>query len=247
MLIKFLGTSHGYASAQRYCSCTMIRTGESIYYIDAGAPVYPLTLKAGYDIKNVKALFNTHFHRDHIEGAVELLETIDYFERGCSIKVLLPEENGKRGLIGFLDAMNGYPFECDRIDIGVYSAGAVYTDENISVTAFPNQHLVYQNRPSYSFLIESEGKRVIFTGDMSGCLQKNDFPTAAFEAENDLIVCEMAHFSPEHVMPYLEKCRAGKIAFTHVYPLEKYDAIREMNGKFPFQILTPEDGDEIQI
>ena len=43
MRIKFLGTSHGYASAERYCSCTMIETGGSIYYIDAGAPVYPLT------------------------------------------------------------------------------------------------------------------------------------------------------------------------------------------------------------
>ena len=102
MRIKFLGTGHGYASAQRYCSCTMIETGGSIYYIDAGAPVYPLTLQDGCSMKNVRALFNTHFHRDHIAGAVELLETIEYFERECRIQVLLPEENGTSTLLPIL-------------------------------------------------------------------------------------------------------------------------------------------------
>ncbi len=247
MRIKFLGTSHGYASARRYCSCTMIETGGCIYYIDAGAPVYPLTLKDGRSVKHVRALFNTHFHRDHIAGAPELLESIDWFERECSLKVFLPEENGKQGLIGFLSAMNGKPFTNDRIDFRVYTSGTIYSDENITVTAFPTKHIAYQNRPSYAFLLQAEGKRVLFTGDLSVRLEGQDFPAVAWEAENELIVCEMAHFTPEQALPYLEKCRTKQLAFTHVYPLEKYDVIRQMSGKFPFSVFAPEDGDALWI
>ena len=245
MRINFLGTGHGYASAQRYCSCTMIETGGSIYYIDAGAPVYPLTLQDGCSMKNVRALFNTHFHRDHIAGAVELLETIEYFERKCRIQVLLPEENGKRSLIDFLSALKAGPFGNERIDISVFTAGTIYKDENIAVTAFPTKHIAYQNRPSYAFLLEAEGKRVLFTGDMSVRLEGQDFPAAAWEDENELIVCEMAHFTPEQVLPYLKKCRTKQLAFTHVYPLEKYDEIAQLQLFFP--VLCPADGDEILL
>lgn len=245
MRIKFLGTSHGYASAERYCTCTMVEIGESIYYIDAGAPVYPLTLQDGRRIKNVRALFNTHFHRDHIAGAVELLESINHFERECSIRVFLPEAEGERSLRDFLSVMNGSPFENERIAFSTYSPGRIYCDERLTVTAFPTKHLAYQNRPSYAFLLEAEGKRVLFTGDMSVRLEGRDFPSAAWEAENELIVCEMAHFTPEQVLPYLEKCRTKQLAFTHVYPLEKYEQIAQL--RIPFPVLCPADGDEILL
>ncbi len=245
MRIKFLGTSHGYASAERYCSCTMIETGGSIYYIDAGAPVYPLTLRDGRSMKDVRALFNTHFHRDHIAGAAELLESIDWFERECRIQVLLPEENGKQGLLGFLSALKGAPFENERITISVYSSGRIYSDENITVTAFPTKHIAYQNRPSYAFLLEAEGRRVLFTGDMSVRLEGDDFPAAAWEAENDLIVCEMAHFTAEQALPYLKKCRTAQLAFVHVYPLEKYEQIARL--PLSCSVLCPADGDEILL
>lgn len=245
MRISFLGTSHGYASAQRYCSAAMIETGGSIYYIDAGAPVYPLTLKAGKDMKNVRALFNTHFHRDHIAGAVELLESIDYFERECRIQVFLPEENGRDRLVDFLSAMGGTPFCNERIGFSVYAAGLVYEDEHITVTAYPTRHLSYQNRPSYALLVQGEGKRVLFTGDMSVCLAENDFPAAAWEEENTLIVCEMAHFTPKQAEPYLKKCRTKKLAFTHVYPLENYAGIARLS--LPCEVLLPADGDILAL
>jgi hypothetical protein len=67
------------------------------------------------------------------------------------------------------------------------------------------------------------------------------------EDDIDLFVCEMAHFNAEQIAPYLKKCRAKIVAFTHVYPLGKYNDIEEMKGKYSFDIITPSDGDVLEI
>ena len=36
MKITFLDTCHGVPAADRYCSCTMLEAGGSLYFIDAG-------------------------------------------------------------------------------------------------------------------------------------------------------------------------------------------------------------------
>ena len=59
MKVTFLGSSHGVPSAERYCSCIMIEAGESIYFLDAGAPIMEELLKLNKDINNVKAVFIT--------------------------------------------------------------------------------------------------------------------------------------------------------------------------------------------
>ena len=87
---------------------------------------------------------------------------------------------------------------------------------------------------------------MLFSGDLSSKLSKEDFPQIAFEQEFDLIVCEMAHFKSEHVSPYLEKCLTKQFYFNHVnQPMSKFDAIEAMQGKYPYPIYIAHDKDEI--
>ena len=102
-------------------------------------------------------------------------------------------------------------------------------------------------RPSYGVLIEGEGKRVYFTGDMSQWLAAGDFPTEIAGSGLDLFVTEFAHFTSEQLLPCLAGVKAETVAFTHVYPLEKYGEIAGLSGKYPFKILTPDDMTEIEI
>ena len=67
------------------------------------------------------------------------------------------------------------------------------------------------------------------------------------EEELDLFVCEMAHFNTEHIRPYIENCKAKKIAFTHVFPLAKYEKIAQMSGELTIPVITPKDNDTIEI
>ena len=47
MKITFVGTSHGVPFADRYCTCTMIESGNSVYFIDAGRNIIDSVLRYG--------------------------------------------------------------------------------------------------------------------------------------------------------------------------------------------------------
>jgi hypothetical protein len=82
---------------------------------------------------------------------------------------------------------------------------------------------------------------------MSGRIFPGDFPAIALRESVDALVCEMAHFNMEHVAPYLERCTAKAVYFSHVFPLSNCDDIQAANGKYPFPIYAPNDGDEVEL
>lgn len=245
MKITFLGTSHGVPAADRYCSSAMIETGGKIYLIDAGAPVIDLLIRKGADLNAVKAVFTTHLHGDHVFGVIQMASLFNWYFKTADADFYLTEQAGIDTIRRTIETIDG-PL-CDRVRFKLMTAETVYEDENVRVTPFPTQHLAVLGRPAYSYLIEAEGKKVLFSGDLSQRLAAGDFPAYALENEVDLMVCEMAHFGVEHTMPYLEKCRAKELVFNHVYPLHKLDEINALNGKFGYLIRTAEDGEEIVL
>ena len=63
----------------------------------------------------------------------------------------------------------------------------------------------------------------------------------------DIFVCEMAHFSPAALKPYLDTCKSKNVYFTHVFPLSKYDEIEKFKDVYSFGIFTPADGDSVEV
>ena len=49
-----------------------------------------------------------------------------------------------------------------------------------------------------------EGKKILFSGDLSQNLKYDDFPEIAKTKELDLFICEMAHFDFEVLRPHFE-------------------------------------------
>ena len=131
-----------------------------------------------------------------------------------------------------------------------YSAGVVYSDENITVRAFPNAHMANKKRPSYSLLIEGDGKRVLFSGDLSQALSKGDFPSYPIENSVDALVLEFAHFTVDDMLPYLEKCNTGRLVFNHLSRFEeKKPLILELSesGKLPYHLSYASDGEVVEV
>ena len=126
--------------------------------------------------------------------------------------------------------------------------GPVYRDENLSVTAVATRHINNGERPSYAYIIECEGKRLIFTGDLHGG-DAADFPAAAKAEPSDLIVCEMAHFSHEVAFGHLKDCPTRRVLFYHVwYNYEQSMAsIEAAKGQYPFEVLAVSDGDDFEL
>ena len=203
MKIAFLGTGHGIATPKRSCSAALIECGGAIYYVDAGAPIYERTEALGFDATKVRAVFTTHAHGDHIGGIFQFADLLNWAKKFAETKCrfFLTEErivDASQNLVSMITK----PIDESRLSFELAAEGAVYSDENIRVSYIPTRHMAVLDRPSYSILIEGEGKRVLFSGDMSQHLAEGDFPVAAYE-KTDIFVCELAHFSLDELSQYL--------------------------------------------
>lgn len=249
MKITFIGTGHGLPEKGRYRTAMMLEVGQDIYFIDVGAPIINEMLRLDKPFKNIKAVFVTHTHNDHMSAVIDMVDYISVTESGASIDFYLPEENVIDAIKHYITITSLAPNEKDA-RMHTYDESFVYEDENIRLAPFKTGHLKYRNRPSFGFVLECEGKRVVFSGDLSYLLEENDFPKAATECDSDAFICEMAHFDFELLSPYIEKCRTKAVYFNHIkHPTERIPLLMRENesGRFPFPIYAPSDGDVIEL
>jgi ribonuclease BN (tRNA processing enzyme) len=248
MKITFLGTSHGVPAADRYCSSAMLEVGASVYFIDAGAPLIEELLRRGKDINSVRAVFITHVHGDHTNGLLHMAGLMNWYYKQSSMDIYTPEQS-LADVFGQWLIANHDTHDTSRLRFHVYDERVRYEDENITVTAFLTEHLHHISAPAHGFVIteKASGRRIVFSGDLSGRIAHGDFPAIALCEPVDALVCEMAHFNMGHVAPYLERCTAKAVYFSHVFPLSNFDDIQAANGKYPFPIYAPNDGDEVEL
>lgn len=242
MKITFFGTSHGVPAADRFCTCMAIESGNSVYLIDAGAPVNNMLFKHGLDINALRAVFTTHAHGDHTDGLLQLTDLSTWKFKESTFDVYVSNDQLEPAINSYLIATGLPGIAKDRIRYHVSHEGLVYEDENIKVEYIPTEHCPN----AYSILVTEGEKRVLFGGDLSRGLQKNDVPPVIKE-EIDAFICEMAHFGTEHLIPHLDECRAKNVLFIHVHPLDKYEDIQGLKEKYPFRIYTPNDGDVFEV
>lgn len=212
MKLIFLGAGHGVPSVDCFCSATLLECGGAYYLIDAGAPVAQLFVRYGVSYDALRAVFITHRHADHMHGLPHLVDLSTWYYKDSNYDVFMTEQQGVDALRTYLLSTleNGIG---DNVRLHTYGSGEVFADENVKVTAIPTNHLngAY---PSYAFMIEGEGKRVFFTGDLHGG-DAADFPQLAKELPSDLIVCEFAHFRKAAIERHLRECDTKQVVFNH--------------------------------
>ncbi len=242
--ITFLGTSHGVPSEKRYCTAVLLEVGDSAYLIDAGAPVTDILLRKGFDITKIKAIFNTHFHMDHIAGGLHFINLCSWFFVDTDFDVYLPSDKGRKAIEILFDAEGSKPSE--RIRLKNYSDDFVYDDGNIRLVPIRNAH-VGDGFDSFGFCVEIGDRRILFTGDLSNDLAADDFPKAAFDGHFDVIVSECAHFGADKLTEEIRKTDTDIFAVTHVYPFDKFAQLDKLSDSFDCTLLLAEDDDEIEF
>lgn len=244
MKITFLGTGHGWPTAKRHCQCFLIEINKNRYLIDAGAPVSDVLMRKSIPFESIKGLFITHMHGDHFGGIFSFLTPCCYKYKGVSIDVYYPEERAVGVLESMLSFDVGEDLERDRVRMHGMKEGLVFDDGTLKVTAFPTDHLITKNRPSYGYLVETEGKKVYFTGDLHHH-DISDYPRWVDSEKIDAIVSECGHFTPEALIDKLKNAKADKIFITHVCPEEKYENLKLLSETVP--LILPDDGSEYII
>ncbi|MBO5200207.1 MAG: ribonuclease Z [Clostridia bacterium] len=242
MRIVFFGSSHGVPEPNRRCTSILIEVGENRYFIDMGTQSIEELATRRIPVDSVKAVFITHMHGDHTNGLISFVDLCTWYYKTANPEFYLPEP-----VDCAVDAINGW-MKCNGkpmrdFKFSPVKEGPIFDDGIIRVTAYKTLHTAC----SWAFLVEAEGKRVLFGGDMCGKGPKEDFPLSVLDAPLDLAICEAAHFPATAYLPILGDADLKRLCITH-YSDTFLASVLELKKALPhIPVFRAEDGLEINL
>ena len=250
MKITTLGTSPGASTYNRFNSSTLYEFDDVFYLVDCGAPCEGLLRRLRKDFSKLRAIFITHMDNDHVGGLTELYNERSKYSRFGERTIVYLPENVVDAFFAWADAMR-LPRADDIFTFRVVKPGEIYRDENITVEAFPTDHIrrALVKPVTFAYSISYEGKRLMHTGDLRDDLE--DYPKILLEEHFDVLVCECTHYKPEVGVPLFLKTKADKMIFVHVAQ-EWHGTAGEMDfyqryKPIPVPFLLAHDGDVFEV
>ena len=208
MRFTFLGASHGIPEPGRKCSSVLVTVGENHYLIDIGCDVMPELITRNVVLTTIRGIFVSHPHGDHCNGIFAFAELAHWYATKTNPIMLFPVDGVKEIVNNWISLMNGGR-EPRPMTMETYHAGVIFDDGTLKVTAIPTKHCNH----SHAFLLEAEGKRVLYTGDLKGTTE--DFPHGAASEGLDLLIGESAHFSTMKYVELLQDKPIKRAVITH--------------------------------
>ena len=205
MKIYIFGSCSGTEPMEgRHHTAFAIEINGKVYWFDAGENCSHTAHLMGVDLLSVSDIFISHPHIDHVGGLANLLANVNKLSyvkntipNSGDITVHMPNDETFDGVMAIMknsdyDYDKKYKTIKKRIKEGV-----IFKDENISVEALHNNHMpkLDDEWVSYSFLIEAEGKRIIYSGDVRGI----DDLVPFIHDGCDALFMETGHHFPENV------------------------------------------------
>ncbi len=176
--ITLLGTGSPSPRPNRYGPATLVEAGSKILLFDAGRGASLRIWQLGIPLRDLDAVFVTHFHHDHISGLADLWLTgwlpPPFGQRQHALQVLGPTgvKDVTDGLqdayardIDIRVADEGLPREGATFDVIEFSnPGTIYDQDDVRVTAFPVDHgeLI---KPAFGYRVDYAGRSVLISGD----------------------------------------------------------------------------------
>ena len=222
MKIHYLGTCSGTEPMPNMHHQSWILEVNGInYWFDAGENCAHSAYTSGVDVTRTAALFVSHPHIDHIGGLPGILHTLAKLTgrfkkklvRDNTLMIYFPDlpllDNIRRVAFGGRSGSTKYQIIAKQIEDGL-----LFQDENIRVTALHNQHMKEDGSNgwhAFSFLIEAENKRVVF----SGVVRYPEELLPLIQDNCDLLIMETGHHDVESVMQFAIKNNIKQLRFTH--------------------------------
>ena len=187
--IVMLGTGMPVADPDRAGAATAIVVNGSSYIIDCGPGIVRRAAAAAnkykipaLEAKNLKIVFITHLHSDHTLGLPDLIFsswTLDreeplhiYGPKGVSamaqhIEEAYVEDIRIRTTGGQPHNNTGYKAEAHEISANP-SGGVIYKDANVTVTAFPVKHGLWNTASddrAFGYIFQTADRKIVISGD----------------------------------------------------------------------------------
>ena len=218
--IRFLGTCSGTEPILgMHHTSFILETNGVNYWFDAGENCAHYAFTSSVDVMNTKALFISHTHIDHTGGLANLLHSIRKLivreNRSLineKLKVFIPKKEILDCAVTLVT--NGRPNDFDIVEYNSVKDGVLFEDQNVKVTALHNRHLGEDGSNgwhSYSYLIEVENKKIVFSGDVKNSIELDEL----IGSHCDLLLHETGHHKVEKVLDYVVSKPVKKMCFIH--------------------------------
>ena len=250
MRVVFFGSSHGFPEAGRRCSSILLQVGENNYFIDMGTQSIEQLADRGIRPETVKACFITHMHGDHTNGLISFIDLCSWYYTKATTEFYFPGDTDR-----FVAAINEWiealGHKMGNMTFSHVDDGFVYDDGVIKLTAYRTAHIA----ESFSYVLEAEGKRVYFSGDVGSPVALNgdvlaDLPLEEFDRGFDLAILELAHFwAPDKYYPLLkDRDNIKEVCINHYSTYIRQHSAYDLMKMLPEQkIVFANDGMEFNI
>lgn len=221
--ITFLGTCAGTEPYPNTHHTSFVFEVDGVnYFFDAGECCSHTAYNLGIDLTRVSAIFISHSHIDHIGGLPNLIYTMNKLVRrynyefinGGVVDLFLPETSLFEAVMRV--AKSNHPSAKSPVTIreNKVSDGVIFEDERIKVSVIHNTHLKedeLEGWRSFSYLIEAEGKRIIYSGDVNS---PYEFESLIGEYA-DLLIMETGHHKVSDVLEFFASHNIDRLIFNH--------------------------------
>jgi ribonuclease Z len=248
-----VGSSSGLPTQRRFPTAFALTVMSKLYLIDCGAPVSTLLYRYGLDPTDVRAVFLSHWHMDHIANLGLFLSQNHQRQRSRTLNLYGPR--GTRGKVRrlLLDSFILADELSYKLRITNVELNQSYKHGLIQVTFFKTQHL---EQPKYKthfgskalacgMIINGPGWRIVYSGDLQSPAELSPYVEGC-----DLLIHEMAHHEPEAVAEFVAAANIPHVLISHLGP--EYDESPEkilaaFAGRYEGDLIVAEDGTRVQL
>ncbi|MFD1330676.1 MBL fold metallo-hydrolase [Methylopila musalis] len=137
------------------------------------------------------------------------------------------------------------------IEVLPFGEGVFHDDPDFTLTAIPNNHIreYYPElegtdavRDSYSILVESDGRKTLYSSDLAAIEEIEPHAGAA-----DLVFIEGAHFPAEQLLAFVKRAGLKRVAVHHILSLREQGFAEHADALAAANVVATHDGLEIEI
>ncbi len=157
MQVTFLGTSSGIPTRARNVSAVALRLPQraELWLFDCGEATQHQFLRSELRVSQLRRIFITHMHGDHVFGLPGLLASLG-LAGSCSDGLDLygpdPLRDYLEGVLRTSSTRIGYPLRTHRVREAAHSGRVLLDDDDIQVRCAPLTHRV----PAFAYRVEQK-------------------------------------------------------------------------------------------